>query len=240
MRSSDHKNAANVLPEPVGATTRVLSPRAIVFHACACAAVGAVNAELNQAAVIGEKPDGMAGPRSRGSSSSGPVFLVTPRFWTVLPTLVGLGEPRRRCDTARVRYLHRWFDWFERHTRPSAYRVFAVAAGAALTAVCLGLALAAVLHVGVAVSIVLQYPLAVLVWVLLGVIEGAVSRSRRAARPPRPPHAGVREPRRPVLPPSAAPRYRRVREHAVPGKPPRIDDPPRGTRSRSGTSDLVV
>ncbi|GAA3422216.1 hypothetical protein GCM10018952_71570 [Streptosporangium vulgare] len=51
-RSSDHRKAASVLPDPVGATTRVLSPRAIAAHAPSCAAVGAANAPANQSLVI--------------------------------------------------------------------------------------------------------------------------------------------------------------------------------------------
>ena len=39
-----HRNAASVLPEPVGAEIRTCSPEAIAGHACSCAAVGASNA----------------------------------------------------------------------------------------------------------------------------------------------------------------------------------------------------
>ena len=63
MRSSDQRKAASVLPEPVGATTSVFSPRPIASHAPNWAAVGASNAASNQARVIGEK-------RSRGEPAS--------------------------------------------------------------------------------------------------------------------------------------------------------------------------
>ena len=43
-----HRNAANVLPEPVGAITSAFSPRAIACHASACTAVGAPKASANQ------------------------------------------------------------------------------------------------------------------------------------------------------------------------------------------------
>ena len=48
-----HRNAASVLPEPVGATTRVSSPSAIAAQACACAAVGAGKVAPNQSRVSG-------------------------------------------------------------------------------------------------------------------------------------------------------------------------------------------
>src|SRR6516165_3764968 len=50
-RSSAQRNAARVLPDPVGAITRVLSPPAMEAHAPACAAVGSVNAPLNHSRV---------------------------------------------------------------------------------------------------------------------------------------------------------------------------------------------
>src|SRR5690606_12253321 len=57
-RSIAVRKAARVFPEPVGATTRVWSPRSIASHAAACAAVGASNASSNHAAVAGEKDEG--------------------------------------------------------------------------------------------------------------------------------------------------------------------------------------
>ena len=46
-----HRNAANVLPDPVGAMTRVLSPSAMADQASACAAVGASNVPVNHSAL---------------------------------------------------------------------------------------------------------------------------------------------------------------------------------------------
>src|SRR5689334_11302599 len=43
------RNAANVLPEPVGAASNTSRPAAMAGHACACAGVGAGKAPLNQA-----------------------------------------------------------------------------------------------------------------------------------------------------------------------------------------------
>src|SRR5699024_2144501 len=58
--SSDHRNADKVLPDPVGATTRVLRPPEIASHAPVCAGVGpSGKASSNQARVAGPK-------RSRG------------------------------------------------------------------------------------------------------------------------------------------------------------------------------
>ncbi len=50
-RSMAHRNAASVLPEPVGAMTRVLSPSAMADQACACAAVGSAKVPVNHSRV---------------------------------------------------------------------------------------------------------------------------------------------------------------------------------------------
>ena len=52
---SDHKNAASVLPEPVGATTSAFSPSEIARHACSCTAVGAAKTSPNHWATCGWK-----------------------------------------------------------------------------------------------------------------------------------------------------------------------------------------
>lgn len=49
--SIDHRKAANVLPDPVGATTRVCAPAEIESQAAAWALVGAAKAPVNQARV---------------------------------------------------------------------------------------------------------------------------------------------------------------------------------------------
>ena len=54
--SMAHKNAASVLPDPVGAITSVFSARLIAVQACACAAVGSAKASVNQALVASLKP----------------------------------------------------------------------------------------------------------------------------------------------------------------------------------------
>src|SRR5665647_1426580 len=53
-RSSAHRNADNVLPEPVGATTSVWAPELMASQAPTCAAVGAAKLPLNQSRVAGE------------------------------------------------------------------------------------------------------------------------------------------------------------------------------------------
>jgi hypothetical protein len=71
------RNAASVLPEPVGAWMRVCAPEAMAGQPWAWAAVGPANAELNQSLVASEKPasgstaPGYPGPVTgfRGSSS---------------------------------------------------------------------------------------------------------------------------------------------------------------------------
>src|SRR5690242_14291760 len=55
-RSSAHRNAARVLPDPVGAITRVFSPPAIDDHAPDCAGVGSVNAPANHSRVSALNP----------------------------------------------------------------------------------------------------------------------------------------------------------------------------------------
>ena len=55
-RSSAHRNAASVLPDPVGAITRVFSPPSIDDHAPACAGVGSVNAPVNHSRVSALNP----------------------------------------------------------------------------------------------------------------------------------------------------------------------------------------
>src|SRR6478736_2519474 len=81
MRSSDHRKAARVLPEPVGATTSACRSVDTASHAPACAGVGASNAPENHARVGAVK-------RSRGST-------VTRPFSPDPPT------PARRRDRAR-------------------------------------------------------------------------------------------------------------------------------------------
>jgi hypothetical protein len=52
-RSMQDRKAASVFPDPVGASSRVLSPSAMCGQPCSCTAVGASKASLNQARVAG-------------------------------------------------------------------------------------------------------------------------------------------------------------------------------------------
>ena len=52
-RSRHHRNAASVLPLPVGARISVDSPRAIAGQPSVCGRVGASNASVNQPRVAG-------------------------------------------------------------------------------------------------------------------------------------------------------------------------------------------
>src|SRR5690554_8159741 len=54
-RSSAHRNAASVLPDPVGAWIRVCSPDAMAGQPRICAAVGAGDVSWNQVLVAGAK-----------------------------------------------------------------------------------------------------------------------------------------------------------------------------------------
>ena len=63
-RSSAQRNAASVLPDPVGATTSVLSPAAMASHASACAGVGAAKVPVNHSRVGAlKRPSGCVDPR---------------------------------------------------------------------------------------------------------------------------------------------------------------------------------
>ena len=53
-RSIDHKKAASVLPEPVGATTRAFSSEEMAFQAPVCASVGRSKADPNHSRVASE------------------------------------------------------------------------------------------------------------------------------------------------------------------------------------------
>ena len=55
-RSRPQRNAASVLPEPVGAETITCSPPAIAGQAWCCASVGSSNERVNQSRTCGVKP----------------------------------------------------------------------------------------------------------------------------------------------------------------------------------------
>ena len=69
--SRAHRNAASVLPEPVGAMTSVLSPSAMADQASACAVVGAAKVPVNHSRVS-------ALNRPSGSTGSAAVVLTWP------------------------------------------------------------------------------------------------------------------------------------------------------------------
>ena len=60
-RSMQDRNAASVLPMPVGARRSVLSPRRIGGQPSACAGVGREKVRANQARVAGWKPSSRSG-----------------------------------------------------------------------------------------------------------------------------------------------------------------------------------
>ncbi len=60
-----HRNAASVLPEPVGAITSAFSPRAMASHASPCTAVGAPKASANHRRT-GSENEAMASASSIG------------------------------------------------------------------------------------------------------------------------------------------------------------------------------
>ncbi len=70
-RSSAHRNADSVLPDPVGAMTRVFSPLLIAAQAWACACVGVANAAENQSRVTALKPSRGSRSAAAGPASAG-------------------------------------------------------------------------------------------------------------------------------------------------------------------------
>src|ERR1700757_177249 len=78
--SRAHRNAASVLPDPVGAITRVLCPSATAAQASACAVVGAAKVVSNHSRV-------MSLNRPRGSDGSAGVTLTPP--WCQRPMTTG-------------------------------------------------------------------------------------------------------------------------------------------------------
>src|SRR6266536_908229 len=78
-RSSAARNAASVLPEPVGATTSASLPAPMARQAPSCAAVGAAKALSNQVRVSGEKPaSGRSSPPAAGTAAILRSFLPDP------------------------------------------------------------------------------------------------------------------------------------------------------------------
>src|SRR5207249_12202224 len=68
--SMDERNAASVLPDPVGAMRRVLSPFLMTGQACACAGVGAGNAVRNHSRTAGWNAPRTSLPMERGYRSA--------------------------------------------------------------------------------------------------------------------------------------------------------------------------
>src|SRR5690349_14944577 len=106
-RSSAHRNAARVLPDPVGAITRVFSPPAIDDHAPACAGVGSVNAPSNHSRVSALNPargsmpacapDVLAPSGARGGAA--PLVRVFARMHPSCLALRTIQPGRRHCDS---------------------------------------------------------------------------------------------------------------------------------------------
>src|SRR6201989_957283 len=78
-----YRNAASVLPEPVGAWIRTFPPRAIAGQPSSCAGVGPSNACSNQRRVSAEKTSSVLTPRryrfERGLGSHGMTYSIVAR-----------------------------------------------------------------------------------------------------------------------------------------------------------------
>src|SRR6476469_4663670 len=94
-RSMAQRNAARVLPEPVGARTRVWSPAAMAGQPLAWASVGAPNVVSNHSRTAGEK----------GPSVSAATGARYPRGVTVTPGFSAVGAGQDRAMTDRIAFL---------------------------------------------------------------------------------------------------------------------------------------
>src|SRR5262245_23378506 len=74
----DHRKAASVVPEPVGAAISVSSPRAIAGQPSACAAVGVPNRSRNQSATNGENGTSAGLACASGTGQQGPAAYTLP------------------------------------------------------------------------------------------------------------------------------------------------------------------
>src|SRR5437764_548623 len=84
------RNAASVLPDPVGAMTSAWLPPAIASQAPSCASVGSANDASNHPRVAAEK-------RSRAVTCP---FCARPRTTTVSARAAGAGDDRGDVDLA--------------------------------------------------------------------------------------------------------------------------------------------
>ena len=104
-RSSAQRNAASVLPEPVGATTSACRPAWAAAQAPSWAAVGATKAPLNQSRVAGEKPSiALTGAIMRRGSDSFVFAGSGPAVGRVqnVANLAPVGLPSYAATTRRV------------------------------------------------------------------------------------------------------------------------------------------
>ncbi|MCY1419078.1 hypothetical protein D9M71_346550 [compost metagenome] len=91
------RKAVRVLPEPVGAATRVLRPARIAGQARAWAAVGAAKVARNQAATAGWKPS-----RAR-AVTEWRVEVMAPNMGRANPSLKGAGPMVKHLPSPRSR-----------------------------------------------------------------------------------------------------------------------------------------
>src|SRR2546430_10573290 len=91
--SIEARNAASVLPEPVGAATSACRPALIAGQASTCAAVGAAKAEENHALTAGWK-------RSRTSRLMGSLRAGTAPVWPKLYRRPGIERFGSDCQQA--------------------------------------------------------------------------------------------------------------------------------------------
>src|SRR5206468_1428174 len=120
-RSIAARDAASVLPEPVGARTRTLSPSAIAGQASSCARVGVWNVASNHARVAGLNVGSGSLPTSpmlraaqlsrivvrttKGPAKAGPFVLNSRLVRLALVDLDVASDQRPACGVANREFL---------------------------------------------------------------------------------------------------------------------------------------
>ncbi len=100
-----HRNAASVLPEPVGALIRVVSPRAIGGQPSTWGGVGSPNARSNHSRTGGEKYSSAAGIPAKASEPQHLPMILRPVPVTVRSEVLEKLRAARHSEAPASRLL---------------------------------------------------------------------------------------------------------------------------------------
>src|SRR5204862_4612800 len=92
---SAQRNAASVLPDPVGAVMSVCSPVAIAGHACAWTSVGPSKADANQSRTAGVNCDNGTGAQASRDCGQGATAIDGERPASARGNRRGVQQPQR-------------------------------------------------------------------------------------------------------------------------------------------------